>query len=124
MDVKGVVVVPAALVNSPMDVTPEYLLTVVSKAEEPESVIVTAGIAGQLSPTHRARASEDPLACARGCGKRVHPGAVTLAMVWLVVFQATPTTTASPAVVEARGEHDWLGVIPNASAQMVADPPT
>jgi len=124
MDAEGAAEVPVAVVNCPMDVTPEYSFTVVSKTEPPERVTVTAEIAGQLSPTQRARASKVELTVVSWYGKTVHPEAVTLVIVCVVPFHATPTTTASPAVVAAESAHGWLAVVAEVWAQVVADPLT
>jgi hypothetical protein len=124
IETEGLAEVPVALVTCPIAVTPEYSFTVVTHTEPAERVTVTDEIEGQFWPSQIATDSFVELLVVFLNGKKLHPVAITLEIEDVVVFQATPTTTLSPAVVAAVSEQLALLVEEEVCRQVVEEADT
>jgi hypothetical protein len=124
IETEGCVEVPVALVTCPIATTPEYSLTVVTHTDPAERVTITEEMEGQFWPIHTATDSLLPLLVVFLYGKKLHPVAVTLLTLDVVVFHATPTAMVSPAAVAAASVQVWLVVLLEVCRQVVAEPET
>jgi hypothetical protein len=111
IETDGLAELPVALVTCPIATTPEYSLTVVTHTDPAERVTVTEEMEGQFWPIHTATDSLVPLLVVFLYGKNVHPVAVTLLALDVLVFHARPTLIVLPAVVAPVSVQVWLVVL-------------
>jgi hypothetical protein len=124
IETEGLAEVPVALVTCPIALTPEYSFTVVTHTDPAERVTVTDEIEGQFWPSQIATDSFVELLVVFLNGKKLHPVAVTLLTLDVVVFHASPTAIVSPAAVAAASVQVWLVVLLEVCRQVVAEPET
>jgi hypothetical protein len=124
IETDGLAELPVALVTCPMATTPEYSLTVVTHTDPAERVTVTEEMEGQFWPIHAATDSFVELLVVFLKAKKLQEVALTLLILAVVVFHATPTTMVSPAAVAAVSEHDAVDVDDDVCRQLVLDAPT
>jgi hypothetical protein len=124
IETEGLAEVLVALVTCPIAVTPEYSFTVVTHSEPAERVTVTDEIEGQFWPIQIATDSFVELLVVFLNGKKLHPVAVTLLTLDVVVFHASPTAMVSPAVVAAVSEQLALVVEEEVCRQVVEEADT